>query len=411
MKIGVLGAGISGLSIARLLGQEFQVEVLESESGIGGIAKTRKANGSTYHPIGGHCFNSKYQEVLDFVFDDVLPKQEWHLVKRQASIRFMNERVSYPIEYAIKEINSFNPDLALKITTDFLSANDTGSYENLEDWFRQKFGDTLSDLYFVPYNTKIWNRRPAEMSHEWVKDKLPIPDKMSFFKGLISEMRDSMPHSFFYYPNSDDQNTFIDALAKNVNVTLSYGVERIRRSGSGWLVNGEKYFDILISTIPLKEIPFLLEEESSSQLREMANQLKFNPITTMFWRTKGTEDTWTYIPSSESLFHRYIHIGSFYKEPQPFSITEAVGEHSFEEMKTVGLKDAFLLEPLDYNVSKYAYVVFDENYQRLVHGLREAIEKDGFFLLGRFGEWDYFNMDICIKRCIDLAKTIKSFSK
>lgn len=42
MKICVIGAGISGLSIAQLLKDHFEVEVLESDSTIGGIAKTKR---------------------------------------------------------------------------------------------------------------------------------------------------------------------------------------------------------------------------------------------------------------------------------------------------------------------------------------------------------------------------------
>lgn len=53
MRIGVLGAGISGLSIARLLKDDFEVEVLEKESVIGGIARTRDVNGMAYHVNGG----------------------------------------------------------------------------------------------------------------------------------------------------------------------------------------------------------------------------------------------------------------------------------------------------------------------------------------------------------------------
>ncbi|HET8828224.1 MAG TPA: NAD(P)-binding protein, partial [Pelobium sp.] len=154
MRIGVLGAGISGLSIAKLLSPNHDVEVLEQNSFIGGIARTKNINGIAYHPIGGHCFNSKYPEVLDFVFKKVLPKENWHSVKRKAVIRFKNHIIPYPIEYSINEIFKFDNNLAIDIAKDFLSTNENSQPENLEEWFRVKFGNTLSDHYFIPYNHK-----------------------------------------------------------------------------------------------------------------------------------------------------------------------------------------------------------------------------------------------------------------
>lgn len=56
------------------------------------------------------------------------------------------------------------------------------------------------------------------MSHEWVQDKLPIPDKKSFFSSLMQPCTDSMPHSQFYYPDSNNQMSLIEALANGINI-------------------------------------------------------------------------------------------------------------------------------------------------------------------------------------------------
>lgn len=74
MKIGIIGAGISGMSVARLLKDCFEVEILEKETFVGGIARTKDVNGVAYHVVGGHCFNSIYPDVLDFVFNEVFKR-------------------------------------------------------------------------------------------------------------------------------------------------------------------------------------------------------------------------------------------------------------------------------------------------------------------------------------------------
>ncbi|HEX8332273.1 MAG TPA: FAD-dependent oxidoreductase [Segetibacter sp.] len=407
MKIAVLGAGVSGLSIARLLMNSAQVEVLERNPIYGGIARTKDVEGIAYHMIGGHCFNSKFDDVLEFVFNNILPKDHWNKVTRDAVIRFKGHEVSYPIEFAIQQIFSFNQTLAIDITKDFLNAHDDGKYDNLEEWFTKKFGNTLTDEYFLPYNAKIWNRHPSEMDPSWVEGKLPIPNKETFFKGLINIAKDKMPHAEFYYPKSNNQNTFLDRLASGLNIRYNCDVSSIEyhKAINKWVVNNEMEYDLLISTLPLNIIPNLILK-CPSEVKEAAGKLKYNKVSTLLWRTQPTSRTWTYIPESDNFFHRYIHIGNFFTPTQNYTITEVIGGKSYDEMLENGKKDPFLIEPLDYNISDHAYVVFDENYESSTQTIKEYLKTIGMYTLGRFGEWQYYNMDVCIKSSIDLSKRI-----
>lgn len=407
MKIGILGAGISGLSIAKSLYKYHDVEILEKKTVFGGIARTKDVDGVSYHVTGGHCFNSKHQDVMDFVFNEILPKCEWHKVNRDAVIRFKNHEISYPIEFAIKEIHEFDKDLALNITRDFLNAKDDKNYDNLENWFRKKFGNTLSDEYFIPYNKKIWNKNPSEMDPSWVEGKLPIPNKESFFNGLLGVSKDKMPHSEFYYPISNNQNTFIDALASKLKINFNYKVQSIKKDAKSnvWVINNDLKYDLVINTLPLNILPKLIEN-CPDNIVEASNLLKYNKVSSMLWETLPTNRTWTYIPDSDNFFHRYIHIGNFFMPKKNFTITEVIGEKSKEEMIENGKKDSFLIKPLDYNISDHAYVVFDENYEKSLNTIKGYLGSSGLHTLGRFGEWEYYNMDICIKSALELSKKI-----
>ncbi len=403
MKIGIIGAGISGLSIGHMLKQEHDVEILESSNKIGGIARTREVNGYAYHITGGHCFNSKFENVKDFVFK-LMPRDKWNKIKRDARIYFRNQLIPYPIEFSINEIYKFNPELAFEITHDFFIVSEKES-QNLEEWFINKFGKTLASEYFIPYNKKIWGRDPKDMSYKWVSDKLPIPNKKDFFEGLINKKTDSMPHSFFYYPKSNNQNEFIECLAKNQKISLEYKVQLAKRYKNKWLINNEKEYDLLISTIPLNLLPYILEDVPT-EIFKAANNLKYNRVTTMLWEAEKSEQTWTYFPQKETIFHRNIHIGNFFRPKQNVIITEAIGEVSEEKMITEGKKFNFLLNPLSYHVSKHAYVVFDENYSQSKNSILNYFDTINLFTLGRFGEWEYYNMDICIKSALNLTDFI-----
>ena len=72
MKVCVIGAGISGLTVARALSAAHEVVIFEKESDIGGIAKVKSVNGVAYHMVGGHCMNSKNPDILDYIFNEVL---------------------------------------------------------------------------------------------------------------------------------------------------------------------------------------------------------------------------------------------------------------------------------------------------------------------------------------------------
>ncbi|MDE6460521.1 MAG: FAD-dependent oxidoreductase [Paramuribaculum sp.] len=404
-RIVIIGAGVTGLSLAQQLRDSAEVIVLEKESTPGGIAKTKQVNGSAYHLVGGHCFNSKYPEVMGFVFSQ-LPQHNWHKTTRLSKINFGEYEVNYPLEFSVKEIFKNDPEFAFSATSDFLKAEDTGKYSSLSDWFRQKFGETFCRKYFIPYNTKIWGKNPDEMDYKWVSDKLPIPDKKAFFKSLLENETDTMPHSSFYYPNSNDQKSLIETLSQGLDIKTDYQVTSIEKRNNKWIVNGEIEADILVSTIPLNLLPKLIKD-TPEEVVEYAGQLKYNKVSNVLWESQPTNKTWTYQPNPDTIFHRYIHIGSFFQPVKNLTITECVGEHSYEEMVENGRKDPFLIKPLDYNVSEHAYVVYDEKRDKAVEVITDYLNNIGIYSIGRFGRWEYYNMDICMLDSINTAKIIK----
>jgi len=405
INVAVIGAGISGLAFSKYAKEKsINVKIFEQSNFFGGIAKVKDIDGIPFHMIGGHCFNSKFEHVKKFVFDHVLPENEWNLIQRHASILFKGHRISYPIEYSIKDIFSFDPELGLNIVKDYYKASKEPA-SDLANWFVNNFGKTLAEEYFIPYNRKIWGSEPSEMTPDWVTDKLPMPSDMEILKGLVGNGSDSMPHSTFYYPKSGSQNTFINSLASDLDIKFNTTVSKIAKNKDGkYLIDGE-LFDHVIYTGPLNKIGSFVEIENKD-IHESIAKLKYNKVTTVLWKSKDTEDTWTYIPSADCIFHRLIHIGNFIGSAQNYSISEAVGEVTYENMVESGKHVEQLIEPIDYNVSDHAYVVFDKNISTSKSVIFDYFENENIHLLGRFGEWEYYNMDICIKRAMEVCESI-----
>ncbi|EAI5067801.1 protoporphyrinogen/coproporphyrinogen oxidase [Campylobacter lari] len=409
MKIGIIGAGISGMSVARLLKDKFEVEVLEKYNVVGGIARTRDVNGDAYHVNGGHCFNSKFGDVLDFVFNVVLSKDKWNYLPRKAEILFKENWITYPIEFSIKEINNFDPNLAFRITNEMFNA----SYEkgkNLEEWFINHFGPTLAKEYFIPYNTKIWGIAPKNMDNVWIEDerqmKLPVPTKESFYKSLIDKTTDKMSHASFYYPKSNNQNTFIEAIGEGVDIIINYEVKDVKKESNQWIINGEKKYDLLINTSPLDLIPKILKDIPNNILGYF-EKLKFNRVSNVLWKMNSEFiPTWAYIPNKDFKIHRIINTGRFMYPYKNCCITEIIGEHPIEIFEEEGKKIEFLDSIVSHNITEHAYPLFDLNYVKSKKNALEYLNFIGLISHGRFGEWEYYNMDVCIKRSIDLAKKI-----
>lgn len=415
MKICIIGAGISGLTVGQALKNHFEIEIYEKNGWIGGIARAKMIDGVPYHLVGGHCFNSKNNNVTAFVFNKVMNDTLWNRFMRRAQIYFHDNLIDYPIEYSIRQIAQFDLDLAFRIADDFFNADILPESQNLAAWFRGTFGNTLAEEYLIPYNKKIWGMDPQDMDSSWVSGKLPVPDKRSFFKGLVSEETDQMPHSSFYYPKSNSQNSFIASLGNQLTVNLNSPVFCLEKSGKKCLINGEKPFDLIISTMPLNEIPNILNDTPQA-VKDAAAKLKYNRVSNMLWKTDSTRNTWTYFPDKKSIFHRHIHIGNFLKPQKDYVITEAIGCVDEAILRKEGKKISYLKEPVDYHVSDHAYVVFDTDCSSSKHIVKSYLDSIGIYTLGRFGEWDYYNMDICIERALRLSNsiinqsTIKDFS-
>lgn len=408
IRVGVLGGGISGLSFARLAQHEFDIEVLEKNSYPGGIARTRNVNGVAFHTVGGHCFNSRVPEVLSFVFEQVLEGHHWHKKQRSAGVSIDGNVVPYPIEFSVRELFLTDKALAFDILHDYCNLNDDGIYSNLREFFIKKYGPTLAAKYFVPYNEKIWQTPADRISAKWLDGKIPVPGKEELLCALFQNVKDNMPHSDFYYPNSNDQNSFIDSLSEGVRLTPNYAVKRIRqdRLTGKLIVNEEKSYDWIVNTLPLDYLPGIFDE-SGREMMALSKKLKHVGLTTMLWESRPTGRTWTYFPAPDTLFHRYIHIGNFFQPSSNYTITEAIGPHTSTEMTAEGGKDDFLLSSMDYCTTEYAYVLFDHHHKACTERLIEFLKSHRIYSLGRFGEWQYYNMDMCIKRALDLWKELK----
>ena len=414
MKIAVLGAGVSGLTAARLLSEKgHNVIVYEKNTSVGGLARSRFVDGLLYDPHGGHIFNSKHSKVVDFVFAR-LPRDKWQFTVRNAKIFFNGSFISYPFELSLCELDAKE---AVDCIYDFILAQNGDEPNNYRDWLIWNFGKAISDYYMIPYNEKIWAYPLEKMETQWVKGKMPLPSKKEIIHSMLLKdpTEREMPHSTFYYPIEGGIQSMVNAIAFGLNIKCGYNITRIKKENGKWVINNEFPVDLVISTIPLPDLPNLMQLPES--VINSIQDLKYNSLNTILFECEKTDISWLYIPSHSYSSHRVGYQSSLTPKANPnpqkgAASLEVIGEKinvndvGFDYNKVLP-KELGFKKAIDSEFTKYAYVIHDLNYRRNISNILGFFSRDtSFKLLGRWGTWNYKNMDLCMLDAMELVEQL-----
>lgn len=246
MKIGILGGGISALTLQRHLSVPNQI--LEKEGVTGGLCRTFWKDGFGYD-IGGHILFSKHQHVNERI-NELLGDNIFHQ-RRANAILFKGCYVKYPFENDLAALPLVD---RYECLIDYLKA-DYPEPTNLEEWAYHTFGKSISEKYFLPYNAKIWNRDPKLISLEWVS-RIPKPPMEDVVKSALGWETEGYTHQLnFRYPLHGGFQAVLDAMRDpQGDIVTGAGVESVRKNGDGWRVvaAGQTYdYDKVVLSFPI----------------------------------------------------------------------------------------------------------------------------------------------------------------
>ncbi len=172
MRIGVVGAGPSGLRLGMFL--EHDTDVLESRSQPGGTAASITVDGYTFDN-GPHIMFSKNKAVLDFMVASL--GDNVHRCRRNNKIAYGGKLVKYPFE---NDLASLPTEEAYECVRDYFINPWRDRYpepDDLREWFLHNFGQAMCEKYFFPYNEKVWNLPVAKLSMSWADESHDPPAK------------------------------------------------------------------------------------------------------------------------------------------------------------------------------------------------------------------------------------------
>lgn len=411
-KVLVIGAGVSGLSIARMLQRgEREIVVYEKESTPGGLVRCERVDGVLYHRVGGHVFNSRKKEVLDWFWQQV-SKDDFTLATRHSVVVLGKDNlVDYPIENHLYQMPEALRDAVLDDLLEIAAAGYPED-DNFDDFLLHRFGKTLYEHYFAPYNEKIWRQSLREVPLSWLQGKLPMPSVKEILAANIGQVKElNMVHSTFHYPRNGGSQFIADSLAEGLDVRYNTPVTQIRREGEKWVVNQNSAFDRIIFCGNVRDLPVMLDSSCGVDVSRV-DELEYHGTTSVLCEVERNPYSWIYLPDKAHESHRIICTGNFSPANAPEGRSTATIEFS-EQMDREEIERQLALIPfspryLAHHYAPYTYPVQNAATRGIINGLKAQLEPLNFSLLGRFAEWEYYNMDAAMDAAMKLKAQLDS---
>lgn len=277
-KIAIIGAGVSGMSAAHFLKDRYNVTVFEKEKTPGGLIKCCRINGSLFHTCGGHVFNSKHSDVLDWFWTKFDRNKEFSKTDRNSAI-FMEEgdEIPYPIENHVYLLNS---DIQKRVIKDLVEIvrKEGDKAHNFEEFLKSRFGDTLYKIYFQPYNEKVWRRDLKQVPLSWLEGKLPMPTVEEMVYNNINHVKEkSFVHSTFWYENMNGSQYIADKLAEELHICYDTDIKNIKYAHNKWLIE-EEYFDKVIFCGNIKDMVKIVEGFDIREYEDEIVKLEYHMV-------------------------------------------------------------------------------------------------------------------------------------
>ncbi|MDD7594059.1 MAG: NAD(P)/FAD-dependent oxidoreductase, partial [Clostridiales bacterium] len=350
----IIGAGPAGLTAAYrfLLDTDIKPVILEESEYIGGISRTAVVGGNRMD-IGGHRFFSKNDEV-NAMWQELMPLQGkpsiddltlgvekplseggpdpetedrvMLLRNRISRIFFLRKFFDYPISLKPETFKNMGFANTMRAGFGYLGSCIVKKKEDsLENFYINRFGRPLYEMFFEDYTTKLWGRSPAQISADWGAQRVKGLSLSKAVWNVLSKPfrpKDKVETSLieqYYYPKKGPGQLW-ETLADEIRrrggeIIMNTRVERIRvengRVSAVTAADGREFTgDYFMSTMPVKDLVAGMGEAAPADVRRIAaglpyrdfitvgllvNKLKLQNKTKVRTLTGDVPDCWIYV--------------------------------------------------------------------------------------------------------------------
>ncbi len=408
----VVGSGPAGLGFANHIQKDFIL--FEAEDQPGGLMRSKSINGYIFD-WAGHIFFTNIPRIRSWV--ETLLNENLHWQDRESWVFSKSVYTRYPFQ-----ANTFG--LPIPIVKECLMGLIEATYRirsmepaHFQEWILETYGQGIADHFMLPYNEKLWARDISTMDHHWLSGRVPRPGLSEFIDGALGPGRKDMgPNARFGYPLHGGTKSLVDKLTASLGDKLKLNmpivsIDPVRKcvtTGDGSVVS----YKSLILTNPLPQI-IAMTNNIPESIQDTTRDLEYISVLCVnvgVHRPNITPKHWIYFPEPEFLFHRIFVQGNASPHVCPndcFSYTAEItynskkkvnqttaGEQTIQGLAAAGLlRSDDPIDVIDLIDIPVGYVVPTHDRKKIVSRIREWYGRHDIHLLGRFAEWEYYNMD------------------
>ena len=420
----IIGGGISGI----FLGLELMKQndrnflILEKEDGRGGLCRSFKI-GNLYYDIGAHALHKKAIESSKDLCQ-IIDVNKLYCQKRNAKVFIFNKLIPHPFQ-----LHLFYAPLKIKLRclVGYLTRGEK-SYGNLFDWLRSEFGDQVCKYFLFPYNEKVWRTDLKNISTNWISRV--STGSFKFLRGLFfAGDQNYSSNEYVYYPDKGGfENLFLEKTKQlESNIQVNCEIVEINLDNKCAITKDGKVFQYkcLISTLPIDLLFRKLITKKDDRILGLINQLEkvSGCLVTVLAKKSASKLQRIYVPDSKYLAQRIIlnSNSSQYLREQDESVfsleisyksaDELPPEHQIIDNCKNLLKDLKLIERDDdikeYRIEliEYMYPTQTLNSINIMIGTKNYLKNYNCYSIGRFGSWNYANVDGILDEVVSLVKT------
>ncbi len=321
----IIGAGPAGLTAAYRLLRDTDIKpvILEESEYIGGISRTAVVGGNRMD-IGGHRFFSKSERV-NAMWQELMPLQGKPSVddltlgvekplapggpdpetcdrvmllrNRISRIFFLRKFFDYPISLKPETFKNMGFANTLRAGFGYLGSCIVKKKEDsLENFYINRFGRPLYEMFFEDYTTKLWGRSPAQISADWGAQRVKGLSLSKAVWNVLSKpfrSKDKVETSLieqYYYPKKGPGQLW-ELLADEIRrlggeIIMNTSVRDIRlengRVASVVSADGREFSgDHYMSTMPVKDLVAGMGDAAPAEVRRIAAGLPYRDFITV----------------------------------------------------------------------------------------------------------------------------------
>jgi protoporphyrinogen oxidase len=404
----IIGAGVSGLSVAAAIGGDYRI--LEADREIGGYCKTVRRDGFVWD-YSGHFFHFKHPEIERYLRERMRDQRVLRVNKR-SFIDYHGQRIDFPFQ---KNIHQLPKDELIECLHDlYFAAREPRPVINFKDMLYARFGRGISEKFLIPYNEKLYACDLAQLDENAMGRFFPHASLTEIIRNMREPDNASYNQSFTYPEGGAIE--YVHALARDldpgriqlqealISIDLERRVARTSRTEIG--------YQRLISSEPFSRFVGRTGLDHDPGVFSWNKVLVFN----LGFDKKGPDDVhWLYYPARELAFYRvgfydnifgtdrmslYVEVGL----PADARVDAAAQrKRVLADLRKVGVvtdqnlvaEHSVLMDP--------AYVHITERSSAEVARLKARLAQNGVYSIGRYGSWTYCSIEDNIIEARNLA--------